>query len=108
MKANGFHYVTEEPRFYPRCDEVETVEEPCPNCGHELFTRTCSDCGGEGYWDAYELDPLWYDEGDTVPCGLCGGDGNFLWCPRCNWDANRPANRNLPEHRQRAIVKVKV
>jgi hypothetical protein len=34
----------------------------------------------DGYFDGYEEDPLWYDEGDLVPCPVCGGQGGYYWC----------------------------
>lgn len=38
----------------------------------------------EGYFDAYEKDPLWYDEGDMEKCSACGGEGGFTVCGECN------------------------
>lgn len=43
----------------------------------------CEQCGGDGEYDAYELDPLWYDPNDTEPCAQCGGAGGWYWCDVC-------------------------
>jgi len=102
-----FHYETEEPVFWPKCDEVDLADEHCPNCAHQLFRRDCSDCGGEGGRDGYEEDPLWYDDGDMIPCSMCRGEGFHLWCPRCRWDALAPEHWNRPEYRGMALVPVK-
>lgn len=103
--AYAWHYATEEPRFYPCCDEVDLSDEYCPNCDHQLFTRTCGDCGGEGGHDGYEDDPLWYNQGEMIPCGICRGHGFHHWCPRCGWDMLLPKKWNRPEHRGMAIAR---
>ena len=38
----------------------------------------------EGYFDGYEDDPLWYDEGDLIRCEECRGKGGWPVCPECN------------------------
>jgi hypothetical protein len=91
-------------QFYPRHDEVDFSEEYCPNCGHECFSRTCSDCGGDGGHDGYEEDPLYYDPGDMIPCDMCRGKGFHHWCPRCHWDMNLPATWNTPRYRGMAVA----
>lgn len=53
----------------------------CCLCDYEMEWVNCSYCGGEGYVDGYEEDPLWYDQGDMVPCQQCGGSGGYYWCP---------------------------
>ena len=92
-------------QIYPQDEEVQFSEETCPNCGHDCFSRSCSDCGGEGGHDGYEDDPLWYDEGDIIPCGLCDGQGYFHWCPRCGWDMLLPAQFNTQRHRGMALAR---
>lgn len=64
-------------------DYLEQWEEPaiCPSCKWELGWTDCDACGGEGEYDAYETDPLWYDEGDTEDCHQCGGTGGWYVCP---------------------------
>lgn len=64
-------------------DDYEFVA--CPHCGAEMDWEDCDQCGGEGTYDAYESDPLWYSPGDTEMCELCGGSTGFWWCPsmRC-------------------------
>lgn len=53
---------------------------PCPVCGAELYWEDCGACGGEGFVDVYDNDPLWYDPGDTEPCEMCGGQGGWYLC----------------------------
>lgn len=55
----------------------------CSTCEQELEWVECEQCGGAGDYDAYELDPLWYDEDDTEPCTQCGGSGGWHWCETC-------------------------
>lgn len=57
----------------------------CRGCLWETEWIDCYNCGGEGYFDGYEEDPLWYDQGDLVPCGGCDGDGGQHYCenPDC-------------------------
>ena len=38
----------------------------------------------EGYFDAYEDDPINCDEGDLELCGECKGHGGWKVCPECN------------------------
>lgn len=99
-------YATAGPQLYPHHEEVDLSETDCPNCGHECFTRSCSECGGEGGRDGYEEDPLWYDPGDIIPCDWCRGQGHLHWCPRCGWDMNLPQQYNTPRHRGVELMKV--
>lgn len=89
--------------YWPKSDEVYLSDDFCPNCDHILFRSECSDCGGEGGHDGYEEDPLWYDEGDTIPCDVCGGHGYHHWCPRCHWDMLVPKSWNTLEARGLAL-----
>ena len=34
-----------------------------------------------------EQDPLWYSPGSMIPCDMCSGEGCFVWCRACGWDA---------------------
>lgn len=43
----------------------------------------CSNGCQDGYFDGYEDDPLWYDEGDFIKCDACGGDGGHMLCTQC-------------------------
>jgi DnaJ-class molecular chaperone len=52
----------------------------CKHCEQELDWEDCDACGGEGEYDAYEEDPLWFDPGDTEPCQQCGGAGGWYYC----------------------------
>jgi len=38
----------------------------------------------DGYFDGYEEDPLWYDEGDMETCAACNGEGGWVVCGECN------------------------
>ena len=40
----------------------------------------------DGYFDGYEEDPLWYDEGDMETCDICGGEGGWTVCGECAKD----------------------
>ena len=59
---------------------------PCPRC--DCCCRDwedCWSCGGEGYRELYDDDPLWYDPDDTESCHECGGKGGWLMCiGRCD------------------------
>jgi hypothetical protein len=39
------------------------------------FHDNCWNCGGEGYFDAYEQDALWYEPGNLIACNECDGRG---------------------------------
>ncbi len=36
----------------------------------------CAFCGGDGWVDGYESDPLWFVPGELERCASCGGSGN--------------------------------
>lgn len=68
-------------------EDVQINDTPCPTCGaHDTLCRTCWQCGGEGYFDAYEDDPLWYQPGDVEGCSTCKGTGGMHWCSECGHD----------------------
>lgn len=53
----------------------------CKYCNRKMLWVECECCGGDGVlYDAWELDPLWYDLGDEVPCTQCGGHGGWYLC----------------------------
>jgi len=52
----------------------------CGRCGTEMEFDECAECGGEGGFDAYEQDPLWYNEGDITACTMCDGMGGWWTC----------------------------
>lgn len=60
----------------------------CPNHGDVRDTAfvPCWNGCDEGYFEGYEEDPLWYDEGDTVRCDVCHGKGGWRVCAQCNYD----------------------
>lgn len=37
----------------------------------------CWSCGGEGFHELYDEDPLWYDEDDIETCEECAGAGGW-------------------------------
>lgn len=55
----------------------------CPRCGNATDWLPCWNCGGDGGFDGYDDDPLWYDEGDVIVCGHCHGTGGWWMCGRC-------------------------
>jgi hypothetical protein len=52
----------------------------CALCNCEMEWVECQAGCDDGYFDGYEEDPLWHDQGDLVPCHECGGQGGFYWC----------------------------
>jgi hypothetical protein len=40
----------------------------------------------DGYFDAYEDDPINNDPGDLESCSACGGKGGWMVCGQCNFD----------------------
>lgn len=69
-------------------DDINLTDEDCPKCGNALATRRCGTCGGDGFIDLYEEDPIWYDDGDLGECEDCRGHGDHCWCQKCGWDVN--------------------
>jgi len=54
----------------------------CPLCGSELKWEDCPHCGGLGYWDAHDDDPVNFDEGEEwIACDVCEGLGGWWVCP---------------------------
>lgn len=70
---------------------MEQWDEPaiCEHCEQELEWEDCDQCGGEGTYDAYEDDPLWFDPGDTEPCAQCSGAGGWHWCSNVSCPAKQ-------------------
>lgn len=54
----------------------------CARCGSSADFRPCDYCGGEGWNWAEEVDPdpMWYDEGESIPCPDCGSTGGSWHC----------------------------
>ncbi len=80
--------------------QIETYEdEPsalcCSHCGMELEWTDCDACD-DGQVDVYNLEPLWYDPGDTEPCSECGGDGGWLSCPNAGEKGHQKPPRRPP------------
>jgi len=44
---------------------------------------TCWYCGGEGYFDEYDCDPVNVPRRgvELTECEVCGGEGGYLECP---------------------------
>jgi hypothetical protein len=63
--------------------EYEDDEATCPKCGESAEWIDCFDCGGEGDYDGFELDPLWYGTNGRATCNLCDGDGGWHFCRSC-------------------------
>ena len=50
----------------------------CKTCGMEKEWVDCSDCGGEGYVDETDIDPL--DGDEFAPCYMCDTLGGWYEC----------------------------
>lgn len=84
-------------------DEIALDSTPCQSCGAgHTYTRECWDCGGEGAFDGYEDDPLWYQPGEYETCGTCNGRGFFHWCRACGNDVPASARRRHAEEKRAA------
>ena len=57
----------------------------CAKCGGELTWEECWECGGDGEYDAYDIDPNWYLPGEYEECDTCDGEGGWLKCPYCGY-----------------------
>lgn len=70
-------------------DEVQFSNEPCRKCkATPTLIRDCQACGGAGFHDPHDEDPLWFDEGGLAPCEACRGSGSMHWCRGCGCDLN--------------------
>jgi hypothetical protein len=83
-QASGYHRCTQE-AYLRRMREIRALDTPadpdiCPTCGTQMDWEDCDVCGGEGYIDAYDLDPLWYDLSDVEMCNQCYGLGGWWTC----------------------------
>lgn len=58
-----------EDDFYQNEDGSEWEDE------EENDHPACWSCGGEGEWDGWDDDPLWYDPGSIIKCDVCKGKG---------------------------------
>lgn len=54
--------------------------EICEECESEMTWEDCWQCGGEGFRELYEEDPLWYEPNDTEQCDICEGKGGYYVC----------------------------
>lgn len=55
--------------------------QTCSHCGAELEYEDCWSCGGDGWIDLYEEDPISYSPGELEKCDVCEGEGGYLVCP---------------------------
>jgi hypothetical protein len=53
----------------------------CDICDCELEYEECLLCGGDGYLDKYDDDPLVYEPGELIECPDCYGGGGWWLCP---------------------------
>lgn len=52
---------------YPEYGDDYSDDEGCDG--------SCWHCGGDGFVDGYEDDPLWFAPGEMERCSSCGGSG---------------------------------
>ncbi len=55
----------------------------CSECGNGREWIDCWMCGGAGYIESYEDDPMWYRPGQTDDCEVCDGAGGWYYCHSC-------------------------
>ena len=58
----------------------EPAEPGCPICHDSMYWEDCEQCAGDGEFDVYDEDPLWYSPGDTERCNTCDGYGGWYRC----------------------------
>ena len=68
---------------YGFLDKNGAADPICEECESPVEWVECEACGGEGEYECYEEDPMWYDPDDTKPCPQCGGVGGWYVCPTC-------------------------
>ena len=64
-------------------DKDGAAEPICQECETPVEWIVCEACDGDGEYECYEEDPLWYDPDDTKPCPQCAGIGGWYICPYC-------------------------
>lgn len=70
----------------------------CEICGSLMTWEDCWNGCDDGYFDMYDEDPLWYDEGDLELCEICHGHGWYYICPNAS-NHTLPLFENLKEER---------
>ena len=61
-------------------DDAPDQDRYCAICGGYMDWIDCWQCGGEGEFDMYEDDPMWYEPGDFEDCDVCRGAGGYWEC----------------------------
>lgn len=85
VKRPDAEWQTKITEFDERAKFIEIHDDPgCPICGSFLEWEECWNGCEDGYFDGYEEDPLWFDEGDVYPCSICFGHGGFWVCPNAD------------------------
>lgn len=64
----------------------------CSKCNVEATWIDCWNSCDDGYFDGYEEDPLWYDDGDLVPCSVCYGRGGWWGCTNKDCPPDAPVS----------------
>lgn len=75
--------MTDDEQYIIERFEDEAIGPCCAICGDSLEWQDCYQCGGQGLFDwedLQEIDPLWYQPGDTEACEQCAGRGGW-WMP---------------------------
>lgn len=69
----------------PSEEIVPAAPDPgCAKCGSSMYWVDCWSCGGEGWHELYDDDPLYYDEDDRERCDECRGKGGWKACMSCS------------------------
>lgn len=80
--ANGIHFDHLCNDCYDAIIGAHDDDYPfCSICGGPMEWEDCWNGCDDGYFDMYDEDPLWYDEGDLEMCEICKGMGGYWLCP---------------------------
>jgi hypothetical protein len=60
-------------------------DDGCPKCGSDdCEWESCYHCGGEGYFDLHDEDPVNFAENEEMEaCDECDRRGGYLVCHSC-------------------------
>jgi hypothetical protein len=57
------------------------MDYQCARCGGSVDSVDCWNCGGEGYFDEHDMDPINFGPGEEFEsCHVCHGTGGWLEC----------------------------